>query len=127
MSGLPPRSENHATKIVPSFASSTLGSSSFVGLPADSKAGSLGAHGAGGVGGECESLHARARVIRAAAARVLSLIVLVPAPSVLAQESMRHNLSPSRDSGKYRIVEVIRPARRCYSIFGHVPRRNNHA
>src|SRR5262245_4921174 len=42
MSGLLPRSENQATNIVPSRARSTLGSSSLVGLPVESRRGSVG-------------------------------------------------------------------------------------
>src|SRR5258705_528621 len=42
MSGFPPRSENHATMMVPSRASRTNGSSSLVGLLTDSSAGCVG-------------------------------------------------------------------------------------
>src|SRR6185503_10799746 len=48
MSGLLPRSEKYATKMVPSLARMMLGSSSFVGLPVDSRIGSVGANARGG-------------------------------------------------------------------------------
>src|SRR6185503_12338616 len=74
MSGLLPRSENHATKIVPSCASTTLGSSSLVGLPTESRIGWPGAN-ASGSAGACESLHEPPTTTSAAAERRRNLTV----------------------------------------------------
>src|SRR6188508_689174 len=88
MSGLLPRSENHATKIVPSCARRTLGSSSLVGLPTESRIGWPGAN-ASGSAGECESLHETPMVISAAPDRVRNLTDLVDHHRVLSANRRR--------------------------------------
>src|SRR5262245_19806666 len=63
MSGLPPRSENHATRSLPSCASSTLGSSSFVGLPTERRAGGVASNVGPGALGSLEQLMAASAAI----------------------------------------------------------------